>query len=117
MAAEKQGMLAASYFWVGSEADVQGVRPTYYKPYDSSVPHLERIESVLDWPVLSESVPAAPDHALFFRGRYGRPRIGNDLATTAKMRSRDSTASSVLSSIRSRHSILMSTFLWSPTMA
>ena len=49
VAAEQQGMLAASYFWVGSEADVQGVRPTYYKPYDSSVPHLERIESVLDW--------------------------------------------------------------------
>ena len=49
VAAEQQGMVTASYFWVGSEADVQGVRPTYYKPYDSSVPHVERIESVLEW--------------------------------------------------------------------
>ncbi len=49
VAAEQQGMVAASYFWVGSEADVQGVRPTYYHRYDGSVPHLERIESVLEW--------------------------------------------------------------------
>ena len=47
--AEQQGMVAASYFWVGSEADVQGVRPTYYHRYDGSVPHGERIESVLEW--------------------------------------------------------------------
>jgi predicted AlkP superfamily pyrophosphatase or phosphodiesterase len=49
VAAEQQGMVTASYFWVGSEADVQSVRPTYYTPYDSSVPHMERIESVLEW--------------------------------------------------------------------
>ena len=49
VAAEQQGMVAASYFWVGSEADVQGVRPTYYHRYDGSVPHGERIESVLEW--------------------------------------------------------------------
>ena len=49
VAAEQQGMVAASYFWVGSEADIQGVRPTYYKPYDGSVSHAERIDSVLEW--------------------------------------------------------------------
>src|SRR5271165_6801453 len=28
--AEQQGMRSASFFWVGSEADIQGVRPSYY---------------------------------------------------------------------------------------
>ena len=38
VAAEKAGLRSASFFWVGSEADVQGIRPTYYKIYDGGVP-------------------------------------------------------------------------------
>jgi predicted AlkP superfamily pyrophosphatase or phosphodiesterase len=47
--AERQGMVAASYFWVGSEADVAGVRPTFWKPYDGAVPNEARVDSVLAW--------------------------------------------------------------------
>lgn len=47
--AEKQGMVAASYFWVGSEAAVQGLRPTVWKAYDGSVPNEARVDSVLAW--------------------------------------------------------------------
>ena len=43
VAAEQQGMLSASYFWVGSEADIQGVRPTYLEKYDQSVPNRLRV--------------------------------------------------------------------------
>ena len=49
VAVEKAGMRAASYFWVGSEADVQGIRPSYYKTYDGSVANAERVDQVLDW--------------------------------------------------------------------
>ena len=49
VAVEKAGMRAASYFWVGSEADVQGIRPSYYKTYDGSVANGERVDQVLDW--------------------------------------------------------------------
>ena len=49
VAVEKAGMRAASYFWVGSEADVRGMRPSYYKTYDSSVANAERVDQVLDW--------------------------------------------------------------------
>lgn len=49
VAVEKSGMRAASYFWVGSEADVQGIRPSYYKTYDGSVANGERVDQVLDW--------------------------------------------------------------------
>ncbi len=49
MLAEQQGMRAASFFWVGSEADIQGVRPTYYLKFDQRFPNPKRIEQVLAW--------------------------------------------------------------------
>ena len=47
--AEQNNLLAASYFWVGSEADVQGIRPSYWYQYDGSVPHQDRVDQVIDW--------------------------------------------------------------------
>lgn len=47
--AEQQGMRSASFFWVGSEADIQGVRPTYYLKFDPSFPNPKRVEQVLAW--------------------------------------------------------------------
>lgn len=47
--AEKQGLTAATYFWPGSEAAIQGVRPTHWRSYDGSVPAEERVEQVLEW--------------------------------------------------------------------
>ncbi|MFD3394558.1 ectonucleotide pyrophosphatase/phosphodiesterase [Aquirufa sp. OSTEICH-129V] len=53
--AEKQGMLAASNFWVASEADIQGVRPSYYYVYNEVTPIEQRIQSVKDWLSLPET--------------------------------------------------------------
>ncbi|GMV05130.1 MAG: alkaline phosphatase family protein [Gemmatimonadota bacterium] len=47
--AERQGMVAASYFWVGSEAAVGGVRPSYWRTYDAGVPNDQRVDQVLEW--------------------------------------------------------------------
>jgi len=47
--AEQQGMRSASFFWVGSEADVQGVRPSYYLRFDGKFPNGKRVEQVLAW--------------------------------------------------------------------
>ncbi len=52
--AEKQGLTAATFFWPGSEAKIHRVRPTYWRPYDGSVPHMERIEQVLEWATLPD---------------------------------------------------------------
>jgi alkaline phosphatase D len=49
VAAEKAGLRAASFFWVGSEADVQGIRPSYYKTYDGSIANSARVDQVLEW--------------------------------------------------------------------
>lgn len=53
--AELQGMVSASYFFVGSEADVKGVRPSYFYYYDGSVPNEKRVEKMLEWLALPEA--------------------------------------------------------------
>jgi len=52
--AEQNGLTAASYFFVGTEAPVQDVYPTYYHIYDGSVPNLQRISKVFEWLNLPE---------------------------------------------------------------
>lgn len=49
VAAEQQGLLAANYFWPGSEAAIQGVRPTYYYKYNQSTPNETRVKQVKAW--------------------------------------------------------------------
>jgi alkaline phosphatase D len=47
--AESQGMVAACYFWPGSEAAIKGVRPTTYNQYTSGVANEARVKTVLEW--------------------------------------------------------------------
>ena len=47
--AVKQGLRSATFFWPGSEAAIEGVRPTYWERYDARVPNAERVGRVLDW--------------------------------------------------------------------
>lgn len=47
--AEKQGIKTASYFWVGSESEIAGYRPSYWKKYDHDFPYRQRIDSVINW--------------------------------------------------------------------
>jgi predicted AlkP superfamily pyrophosphatase or phosphodiesterase len=45
--AEKQGQKTAPFFWPGSEAEIGGTRPTYWKPYDGKVPNDTRVDMIL----------------------------------------------------------------------
>jgi predicted AlkP superfamily pyrophosphatase or phosphodiesterase len=47
--AASQGRRTAALFWPGSEGAIQGVRPTYWKPYDTHVPAAARIQQAIDW--------------------------------------------------------------------
>lgn len=47
--AEKQGQTAATFFLPGTEAPVAGIRPTYWKPFDRSIPKAARIAQILRW--------------------------------------------------------------------
>jgi predicted AlkP superfamily pyrophosphatase or phosphodiesterase len=52
--AEQQQMLSASFYWVGSETAVQGVRPTYYYRFNDSIDIDSRIQAVKNWLTLPE---------------------------------------------------------------
>ena len=47
--AEKHGMLSAAYYFVGTEADVAGVRPTHWRAFDADVDGERRVNQVLEW--------------------------------------------------------------------
>lgn len=47
--ADKERMVSASYFFVGSAANIQGIFPTYYHSYDGSIKNETRVAQTLDW--------------------------------------------------------------------
>jgi len=53
--AQKQGQRAASMFWPGSDAEIAGTRPAFWKLYDGSFPNRERVQQVLQWLRLPEA--------------------------------------------------------------
>ena len=60
VSAERQGAKTATMFWPGSEADIRGVRPSYWAPFDQSMPGDARVDQVLTW----LDLPAAQRPAL-----------------------------------------------------
>jgi len=46
--ADKQGLRTATMFWPGSEADIHGFRPDYYRPFDGKVLADQRVDQVLE---------------------------------------------------------------------
>lgn len=47
--AERNGVKSATFFWPGSEVAIGGVRPSYWKPYDGSVPNAARVDGAMAW--------------------------------------------------------------------
>jgi predicted AlkP superfamily pyrophosphatase or phosphodiesterase len=45
----KQGRKAASSFWVGSESEIAGVRPTFWRVFDSTLPFDQRLDELSGW--------------------------------------------------------------------
>jgi predicted AlkP superfamily pyrophosphatase or phosphodiesterase len=54
--AQKAGLRTASYFWVGSEANIGGVYPNYYYNYSEQVPNSQRVLRALQWLKLAPEV-------------------------------------------------------------
>jgi predicted AlkP superfamily pyrophosphatase or phosphodiesterase len=54
--AKKQGIRTASYFWVGTEAPIQGTQPDIWKRYEHNFPFSQRVDSVVAWLSLPDSV-------------------------------------------------------------
>jgi len=62
--AVQQGKKSASFFWPGSDVEIAGTFPTYYKVYDGDVPNADRVKGMLDW--LSLPGDSAPVFATIY---------------------------------------------------
>lgn len=51
--AEKNGLTAATFFWVGSDVLGANNKATYWKPYNKNISFSARIDSVINWLELS----------------------------------------------------------------
>lgn len=56
---ERQGGVAATMFWPGSDREIAGDRPTFWRQYDDKVTNAERVDQVLGW--LQGEGAARPD--------------------------------------------------------
>ncbi|MFC3550225.1 ectonucleotide pyrophosphatase/phosphodiesterase [Lysobacter cavernae] len=61
---ENAGLPSATMFWPGSEAEIQGVRPTRWRPFDYAVTPDLRVDDVVGW--LSESPATRPRLATLY---------------------------------------------------
>lgn len=54
--AEKQNLTAASFYWVGSEAPIGSIYPSYWKIYQHDFPFEQRVDTVIAWLQLPEDI-------------------------------------------------------------
>ncbi|MEJ2506394.1 MAG: ectonucleotide pyrophosphatase/phosphodiesterase, partial [Ignavibacteriaceae bacterium] len=99
--AKHQGIITASYFWPGSDINMEYRRPNYYYHYSHDTPYKQRINGVIDW--LKLPYNKRPHFiTLYFEltddvgHRYGpnSPQIDTAIASL------DSTFGSLLNSLR-----------------
>jgi predicted AlkP superfamily pyrophosphatase or phosphodiesterase len=55
---ERQGQIAATMFWPGSDVEIAHDRPTYWRMFDTKVPNDARVDQLLDW--LNQPEPSRP---------------------------------------------------------
>lgn len=53
--ARRNGIITASFFWPGSELNIEYRRPNYFKYYNHKIPFDERVQQVIQWLKLPES--------------------------------------------------------------
>src|SRR5262249_54444137 len=47
--AQKRGLVTGSVFFPGTQAEIRGVRPTYWQSFDAAFPPDARVDQVLKW--------------------------------------------------------------------
>ncbi|MGH2901018.1 MAG: ectonucleotide pyrophosphatase/phosphodiesterase, partial [Solirubrobacteraceae bacterium] len=75
IAAERQGVRAATYFWVGSESEWHGQIATYSKrPFDPSVGEAAKVDQILAW----LDLPANERPGLIMSWWHGCDHLGHE---------------------------------------
>ena len=78
--AERKKMRSASMYWVGSEAEIAGTRPSYWVPLDDKFDDEKRIDQVIAW----LSLPAAERPHLITLYYSNADHAGHDFGPEAK---------------------------------
>ena len=47
--AERNGMVSAAYFFVGTEAPIHGIRPSHWNSFNARIAGARRVDQVLEW--------------------------------------------------------------------
>lgn len=91
VAAERQGVRSAAFFWVGSETDWNGTGATYRRaPFDAGIGEAEKVDQILAW----LDLPPEERPRLIFSWWHGADTPGHrhgpdSEETTAELRSQD----------------------------
>jgi predicted AlkP superfamily pyrophosphatase or phosphodiesterase len=105
VSAERQGVRAAVFFWVGSETDWRGTGATHrVAPFDSSVGEKEKVDRILAWLDLPES--QRPQLVMsWWHGTdfWGHEKGPDSERTFAQLRSQDAELERLLKELDARH--------------
>ena len=79
IAAERQGIRAATYFWVGSETDWHGQRSRYrIAPFDSAIGEARKVDQIIAW----LDLPVGERPGLIMSYWHGTDDIGHEKGPT-----------------------------------
>lgn len=104
-AAERQGVPAAVFFWVGSETDWHGVGARYRKtPFDSGIGEARKVEQILAW----LDLPVAQRPRLVMAWWHGADHAGHvagpdDASVSDAMLEQDAHLVALLEGLDARH--------------
>lgn len=101
VSAERAGIHTAAYFWTGSEAEIGGIRPSYWYPFDATVPDSAKIAQTMRW--LRLPTDKRPNLILVYSGVVDVPghRYGPDAPEAlAGVREADETIGALRDSLK-----------------
>jgi predicted AlkP superfamily pyrophosphatase or phosphodiesterase len=102
--AQKQGQKTGSMYYPGTEAEIAGIRPNYWLPYDEKMPNAKRVDQILQW--LDLPVAQRPTFlALYFSDAddAGHAHGPNSPETRAAVLAVDSFISQLVGGLKARH--------------
>ena len=62
--ANKNNKKSATYFWIGSEAEIDGIRPDIYKNFKPMVNPIEKVDEVITW--IDSPINERPDLVMLY---------------------------------------------------